>query len=59
MPPKDEISSDEFDEILIRIVDQEPGETLIQIPGVYEVLSEYYNNEVIDWWRDRKNEEES
>ena len=35
-----------FDDILAEIV-REEASTLLSIPGVYEVLAEHYNNEVL------------
>jgi len=46
------MSTDDFDNYLVQVVnDQNPRPSdLLQVPGVYEVLSEYYNNEVLDAW---------
>jgi hypothetical protein len=40
---------EEFDAILDRIV-REDVHLLLSIPGVYEVVSEYYINEVLAEW---------
>jgi hypothetical protein len=37
-----------FDQRLIDIVESEPPSSWIYIPGVYECLAEYYNNQIID-----------
>ena len=39
----------EFVEILEGIVKEE-GANILSIPGVYEILSEFYNNEVLKIW---------
>ena len=39
----------EFVEILEGIVKEE-GANILSVPGVYEVLSEFYNNEVLKIW---------
>ena len=49
------ITNHEFDEILEEIVKEEGGD-ILSIPGVYEVLSEFYNNEVLKLWEGKKNE---
>jgi hypothetical protein len=48
----------DFDEILKRIMNEE-GANMLSIPGVYELVSEYYNNDIIDEWLSRNNERES
>jgi len=47
-----EMTSDEFDEILIRLVDEHSASNLLTIPGVYEIVAEYMNNDVIQVWED-------
>ena len=42
------MTQEEFDSILAEIVETTPG--IIQIPGVYEILAEHFNNEVLDRW---------
>lgn len=42
-----DVSNEEFDRALQEIIDEEGTATLLSIPGIYEVLSEHYNNEVI------------
>lgn len=44
-------STDDFDRILVEIINAETPDTLLAIPGIYEVLSEHYNNEVLDAWQ--------
>ena len=46
------ITDDEFDGILLSILEAEGAQTLLMIPGVYEILSEYYNNDVLGIWED-------
>lgn len=52
-----DLTNEEFDEILAEIV-SENTENLLEIPGAYEVLAEYYNNDVLDRWMGRQEEEE-
>lgn len=49
------MSDEDFDETLILVLKEELGITddsgvkiLLSIPGIYEILSEHYNNEVFD-----------
>jgi hypothetical protein len=47
-----DMTTDDFDRHLAEVIDADnrrPSD-LLQIPGVYEVLSEHYNNDVIDAW---------
>lgn len=51
---KDQISDDLFDEILIEIINETPASALINIPGVYEILAEELNNEVLKRIEERR-----
>lgn len=44
------IPQEEFDDILIKIINQSPASQLLNIPGVYELVAEDYNNEVLDYY---------
>jgi len=39
----------DFDRILGDIL-QEEGQNLLTVPGVYEAVSEHFNNDVLDRW---------
>lgn len=41
---------DDFDRLLAEIIDESPASCLLSIPGVYELLSEHYNNDVLNAW---------
>jgi len=43
------MTNDNFDRILQNLI-VENSIFLLSIPGVYEVLSEHFNNEVLDRW---------
>jgi hypothetical protein len=45
-----DLTSDKFDEILAEIINEQPAASLLDIPGVYEAVSEHFNNEVLDRW---------
>jgi hypothetical protein len=52
MENNNKITKEKFDSILIEVIDdsnQKPS-NLLSIPGIYEILSEYYNNDVIFWF---------
>ena len=44
------MKQEDFDRILIELVNQSPAGNLLSIPGVYELVSEDYNNMVLDYW---------
>lgn len=46
---KKEITHEDFDELLEHIL-EDKGTAILQIPGIYEILSEYYNNDVLELW---------
>ena len=47
--PKAILTDTEFDNILSKLVKRDAA-VLLHIPGIYEVVSEHYNNEVIEIW---------
>jgi len=50
-PDYNAMHPEEFDEILGRIVDDLSAKALFRIPGIYEILAEEFNDEVLDiWW---------
>lgn len=50
-----DVTQEEFDEALADLVHEMSADCILGIPGVYEAISEYLNNEVID--RARENRE--
>jgi hypothetical protein len=47
----DAMTQEDFDRHLIAIVnEQQPASSLLTIPGIYEVLAEHFNNEVLESW---------
>lgn len=52
-----DIPHDQFEEILVDLLDEEPDfASILAIPGVYEAVSEHYNNDVIAKWEARQQE---
>ena len=49
-------SQEEFDATLCTILDEHPASALLAVPGVYEVVSEFYNNDVLTIIQDRRAE---
>ena len=45
----DKMTDNEYDSILTEVV-KENASILITIPGVYEAVSEFFNNDVLDRW---------
>lgn len=46
--------NEQFDSILAELVEKEPG--ILGIPGVYEIMSEHFNNEVLEIMEQRRGE---
>ena len=44
------ITKEEFDKELLEQITKTSLSVLIQIPGIYEVLSEHFNNDVLNDW---------
>ena len=44
------IKDSEFDGILREILHEMRGDQLLSISGIYEIVSEEYNNEILDSW---------
>lgn len=49
-PDFKQIVHEEFNRILLSIIRKQSAEELIQISGLYEVVSEHFNNEVLEEW---------
>jgi len=49
------MTTEEFDVLLAEMVHRECA-ALLQVPGVYELLAEYFNNEILDIWAERNPE---
>lgn len=50
------ISNDEFDSALARIIVRDAS-IILYIPGVYEVLAEHYNNEILETFELKQEED--
>jgi hypothetical protein len=48
-PDYSKMKQEDFDRILATLVNRD-SHTLLTIPGLYEVVSEHYNNEVLTEW---------
>ena len=51
------VTDEMFDEALMEIVDKQGITSLIRREGVYELVKEHYNNEVLAKLEERKEEE--
>jgi len=45
-----EITDDHFNKILMKLMDKNPASHLLGIPGIYEIVSEKFNNDVLEFW---------
>jgi len=50
MGKRKEITQEEFDDILNDILSEEKANQLLTIAGIYEIVSEEYNNKVLKRW---------
>lgn len=58
MPSKyDKMTQEEFDDILSDLVNQAGSDVLMSIPGIYEIVSEHFNNDVLDAWEEKHADE--
>ena len=48
MTDYNQITTAEFDHALSDILDEMSGEQILAVPGVYEAVSEHFNNETLD-----------
>jgi len=48
---------EEFDNELERLVNEEPAGNLLTVPGIYEILSEHFNNEVLQRLKEKRDKE--
>lgn len=46
-----DLTKEEFDSILAEILEETHIETILEIPGVYDLLAEALNDEVIKTWK--------
>ena len=49
-------TQEEFDTILLRLI-EEDAHFIHTIPGIYEILAEHYNNEIISIYESRQEED--
>ena len=56
-----EITNEDFDRILFEDIlgHKCKAVDLISISGIYEILSEHFNNEIIELWEEEQKEEEN
>ena len=50
MAQRIDISTEDFDRILTEILEDTRPEAVLTIPGVYEILAEHYNNDILQIW---------
>ena len=54
MNPYEKMTQEDFNRILEEQLDKESGATLLAIPGIYEIVSEHFNNEVLAIWEEEQ-----
>ena len=48
------MTDQEFDNILVSILEKMKASELLSISGIYEILSEHFNNEVLEIWESQQ-----
>ena len=48
------IKDKEFDNILLSKLQTMSAKDIISIPGIYEILSEHLNNDILDAWKEEQ-----
>ena len=51
------MTQEDFDRILEQILKKMYASQLLDIPGIYKVVSEHFNNEVLDRWKEETTSE--
>lgn len=41
------VKQEDFDRVLSELLDEQPASHLLTVPGIYEVVSEHFNNDVL------------
>lgn len=50
----DAMTTDNFDRLLLGLMEESSYRELLAIPGVYEAVSEYFNNDILQAWEDEQ-----
>jgi hypothetical protein len=50
----EDMSNRDFDRILLDVLSEQSTVALLRIPGIYEIVSEEFNNEVITRWENEQ-----
>jgi len=52
------MSDEDFTRLLEVVIDEEynPASSILQVPGVYELLAEHHNNDVLSLWAEEQEE---
>ena len=51
------MTQEDFERILIKLVNQSPASYLLDIPGVLELVAEDYNNNILEHWQQEQETE--
>lgn len=54
--PYENMKDEDFDRILLSMMEEDGMATVLYIPGVYEAVSEHYHNYVLDCWLEEQEE---
>jgi hypothetical protein len=52
------MTHEDFDRILADLVNQDGSDVIMSIPGVSQIVSEHYNNDVLKTWEEEQDDDE-
>jgi hypothetical protein len=52
----DKMTDEDFDRLLLKQMEEDGMPVVLSLPGVYEAVSEYYNNSVLTEWEEENPE---
>jgi hypothetical protein len=54
-----QLTQERFDELVFELAREDGVDAVLTIPGVWEEVSEYYNNAALDRWQREQQEEKT
>jgi len=53
-----DLTQEKFDDLLMELIGHKTVSSIISLQGIYEILSEEYNNDVLTLWEEKQIENE-
>jgi len=54
MSEYEDLTNDEFAVLLLEVLEDVPKSQIVFRDGIYEILAEEYNNDVLELWKERQ-----